>query len=290
MAQDTCALRRAGPADVQRIEAFLANHSDTSMYLRSNLMVHGLEPSEAAHATQMFVHTHRGSVQGVLGLTTSGYLLAQLPVPDIDLSPARTFWHGRRVVGMTGIPAQVDRVLLAMGLANEPMKLDRLEPLYALDLAALSGKLDRVRTPTAVDTSLLDEWFETYRGDTGLAGMEEDKRADALTRTRRAVETAGLRLLDIDGQTVAMTAFNAEIGDTVHVSGVFVPRNLRNRGYGRRVVAAHLAEAYARGIQRAILFAASQAAARAYEGIGFQRIGTYRVTLFAAPAIIQGAS
>ncbi|MEO9684847.1 MAG: N-acetyltransferase, partial [Tateyamaria sp.] len=50
--------------------------------------------------------------------------------------------------------------------------------------------------------------------------------------------------------------------------------------YGGQVIAAHLAQARDRGINRAILFAANRAAARAYEAIGFRHIGAYRVALF----------
>ena len=50
----------------------------------------------------------------------------------------------------------------------------------------------------------------------------------------------------------------------------------------RRAVALHLQEARDKGATRAILFAANEAAARAYESIGFERNGTFSLMMFLA--------
>ncbi|WP_299610531.1 GNAT family N-acetyltransferase [uncultured Tateyamaria sp.] len=289
MAQDTCVLRRAAPADAPRIEAFLAAHAATSMFLRSNLAAHGLGPSDAAHATEMFVHEDADRVHGVIGLTNGGYLMAQLADGSVDLSAARAHWQGRRVVGMTGLPNQVAHVLMAMGLADTQTTVDHDEPLFQLDLSDLAGPFDTLRVPQPSDREMLENWFFDYLCDTGASDSDLSTRADAVARAKRAVAGDTVRLLEVDALPVAMTAFNAEVAGMVQVGGVFVPRALRNKGYGRRVVAAHLAEARARGIGRAILFAASDDAARAYRAIGFEQIGTYRVALFKKAATIEGA-
>ncbi len=58
------------------------------------------------------------------------------------------------------------------------------------------------------------------------------------------------------------------------------PPELRGRGYARAAVALHLAEARDAGVPRAILFAANEAAARAYRAIGFRPGGYMRMMLF----------
>ncbi|WP_299043496.1 GNAT family N-acetyltransferase [uncultured Tateyamaria sp.] len=287
--QDTCALRRARPDDAQRIEAFLATHPATSMFLRSNLAAHGLVASDAAHATEMFMIEKDRQVCGVLGLTNGGYLLAQLPNPPRNLSEAIAAWRGRTVRGMTGVSKQVAHVLREFGLADTRMWDDTPEPLYDMDLERLKGPFASLRPPNAADRSMLEAWFYAYLQDTDFGDSEDAMRCDARARAQRAIERQTCRLLLSENAPVAMTDFNAEVADVVQVGGVFVPRPLRNRGYGRRVVAAHLSEARARGITRAILCAASAPAARAYESIGFRRIGTYRVALFGAPVEIRGA-
>jgi predicted GNAT family acetyltransferase len=72
----------------------------------------------------------------------------------------------------------------------------------------------------------------------------------------------------------------------VQVGGIYTPPALRGRGLARAAVALHLAEARNTGVSRAVLFAASPAAARAYTAIGFQPNGSFALVLFAAPVTI----
>lgn len=75
--------------------------------------------------------------------------------------------------------------------------------------------------------------------------------------------------------------------DAVQVGGVCVPPAVRGQGLGGAVVALQLAELREQGAKVAILFAANAAAARAYERIGFQQIGSYEVALLKAPIIVE---
>jgi len=59
------------------------------------------------------------------------------------------------------------------------------------------------------------------------------------------------------------------------VGGVWTPKALRGRGYARCAVAGSLLLARAEGARRAILFTNTGQAARAYEALGFTRIGEY---------------
>lgn len=91
------------------------------------------------------------------------------------------------------------------------------------------------------------------------------------------------RILTVDGQPVAMSSINARVIDTVQIGGVFTPKALRGRGYAGRAIAAQLNAEHAAGITKAILFAASQDATRAYSKIGFTQIGSYRLFLTKEP-------
>ena len=73
----------------------------------------------------------------------------------------------------------------------------------------------------------------------------------------------------------------------MQVGGVFVPPAHRGRGHGGAIVAAQLQELQKTGTQTAILFAANNVAARAYERIGFRHIGTYALAMLEAPLIIK---
>lgn len=84
-----------------------------------------------------------------------------------------------------------------------------------------------------------------------------------------------------------MTGFNAVAEDAVQIGAVFTPAALRNRGYARAAVSLHLKEAQAAGYRRAVLFAASKPAVRAYLALGFEPYGAFSLILFAAPEQVQ---
>ena len=67
---------------------------------------------------------------------------------------------------------------------------------------------------------------------------------------------------------------------------VYTPPALRGRGHAKAAVALHLAEARDAGVGRAVLFAASEAAARAYLGIGFQPSLEFALVLLTDPATV----
>ena len=74
----------------------------------------------------------------------------------------------------------------------------------------------------------------------------------------------------------------------MQVGGVYTPPGLRGRGQARRAVALHMQELRGEGVQTAILFASGAAACRAYEAIGFRRIGTYSLAILEEPVVIGG--
>ncbi len=141
----------------------------------------------------------------------------------------------------------------------------------------------------AGDAGLLERWSLAYNIET--MGAPDDDR----TRTRIKAETPGViaagntRLMIENGEPVARTAFNARLPDMVQIGGVFTPPDLRCRGYARRAVAAHLREARGEAAQTAILFASGAPACRAYEALGFERVGEYALAILAEP-VLYGAA
>lgn len=61
-------IQEASPSDAPAIEAFLAKHPDTSMFLRSNLLAHGIGFGDDDHSTRFFIWG-QDRIQGVFGLT-----------------------------------------------------------------------------------------------------------------------------------------------------------------------------------------------------------------------------
>jgi predicted GNAT family acetyltransferase len=280
-------LRPARSGDESAIEAFLSRHAETSMFLRGNLASRGLFDRESPHGTAYWL-AEKGGLTAVFGLSNAGFAMSQAP----DARPA--LWDafagavkGRMLAGITGEAAQVAEAKRALGVSEAAFALDAPEPLYRLGLAALAvpDGPGRLRSPTEADRDLLFAWTRAYSAELHMSSpdrLDEEARG----RADRALATGDVRLLELDGTPVAMTAINARLPDMVQIGGVFTPPELRGRGYARRVVALHMVHVHDEGINTAILFASGPAACRAYEAIGFRRIGSYSLAILKQPITI----
>ncbi len=286
-------IREAVSGDAAMLEAYLSQHSATTMFLRSNLAKHGVGWSDTAHSTRYFVFEENGDVVAVFGIARSGFLMAEASGAGRDAFRAfANCLSGQTILGMTGERHSVAGTLSALGLENASYRLFRDEPLLHLDLAMLPAPKLKLRRPGASDRSLLSEWMTHYELDTGLSETEAQAHAQIENRLSVALSSdTTLRLaLDDQGRPVAMAGINASVSDVVQVGSVFVPRSLRRRGFGRQVTAALLYEARETGASQALLFAASPAAEQAYLAIGFRPVGTYRLALLTEPYLVGGPS
>lgn len=265
-------IRLAMPGDKAALAWFLAGHLETSMFAASNLETQGLGGGDHPHATRFVLHLDAGRITAVLGLSNNGFLMCQAPQLTPDQARAMlTLLAGLPAQGMTGEAGQVSTVLAAL---DATPALNTVEPLFALDLARLPATTATIRPATPQDVPLLTGWFTRY--------LRETQTGPATQAEPRAQAAIGgsLRLLIKDGQPVAMAAINAAAGDAVQLGGVYTPAERRGQGLAGQAVAALLTERRAFGARRAFLFAASDAAARAYTRIGFARIGSYRIALW----------
>lgn len=149
------------------------------------------------------------------------------------------------------------------------------EVLAGLDITGAVGPVSQLR-------ALLVGWRADYHRE--ILGTPADRMVgQAGAEIDACIARDSHRVLVVEGRPVAMTAFNAMLTEIVQIGGVYTPPALRNRGYARLAVTLHLAEPAVRGVRRAVLFAASCAAARAYRGIGFQPAGSVALVVFDGP-------
>lgn len=279
-------IREQGPDDRAAVEGLLTARIDQAMFPLTNLREHGLGqgdfPSPHDHATRIW-----RTGNSLIALTRAGMILPLLDgSPDLTELPATL--NGLTVIGAVGPSTSVRPVLKALRLDRHPTFTDRDEPGFGLDLASQSvpgvpGTTLRPITPA--DLPLVTGWRETYIGEVmGSTGPEA--RAKAETDIASYLARDSHRLLIHHDKPVAMTGFNAILPEIVQVGGVYTPPDLRNRGYARTAVALHLAEARAQGCTRAVLFAATPAAARAYIAIGFQPAADFALVLFRQPVTL----
>lgn len=220
-------------------------------------------------------------VSGMVGLTDSGMLLLQWPGGDWAALGALS---GNRVSGVVGPADQVAALRAAMDWPDGLVRHASDEPGYRLELRdlILPGCSGYSLNPLSEEVALMVEWRCAYQVEV-FAADPDGAMATAARDVARWIAAGSHRMLRYRGAPVALSGFNAALPDVVQVGGVYVPPELRGRGHARRVVGLHLREARAAGVQRAVLFAANEAAARAYEALGFQPEGRMGLVLFASP-------
>ncbi len=279
-------IREAGQADYEALEAFLLAHIDAAMFPMSNLRAHGIGQngfaSEHLNATRYWVVGP--GVSGVVAVTRRGMILAVLP-GRADLGALPTALASMTISGAVGKAMATRHVLAALGLANTATRRDKDEPGFSLSLADLV-------VPDAMGATLMpacERWRDTlidWRAayDHELLGTPFEKaQTEAEEEVSAFIKAGSHRVLLRGGEPVAMTGFNARLPEIVQIGGVYVPPDLRRRGHVGLAVALHLLEARAQGVRRAVLFAANEAAARAYRSIGFQETGSMALVLFDGP-------
>ena len=277
-------IREAGPDDRSRLEALLLRNLDGAMFPLTNLRAHGLGAGGFAtdhrHATRFwFVDDAH-----MAALTQEGMLMALLD-QTCDLADLPDRLAGMTLTGAVGPAPSIRPTLRALGLQDQPARLDEDEPGLALTLADLEPTDlpgATLAPAAAAPPDLLIQWRAASMVET--QGMPPDAAlAKAAQDVAAWLDDDSHRVLLIDGQPVAITGFNATLPEIVQIGGVYTPPDHRNRGYARTAVALHLTEARTPGVTRAVLFAATPAAVRAYRAIGFQPAAAVSLVLYENP-------
>lgn len=268
--------RRCTEDDREMLMAHLETHLADAMFPYGNLRDHPLD-GDAPRAMRFW-----WDGQNALGLTREGMLMPVAPnAPDWAKLPDLDLQHPAGILGET---TQVRSLRAALALDLVPVQMDADEPSFDLALKDLvMPTLDRLQL-VPLDTRHRDIttiWRSGYCTET-LGTPESDAYAVATRDIDNYIARNSHRVLMRDDTPVGMTGFNMQASDTVQVGGVYTPPHLRRQGLARAAVALHLAEARDKGAVRAVLFAASEQAARAYQAIGFTRRGSYSILLFGA--------
>ena len=262
-------LRLASTADHPAIEAFLRRHEASSIFPLANLMNGSPQKLWCAQGETGLA----GVVAGVVALNPNGVLMPQWP--GLDAAAARRALAGQPISGIVGPSDQVAALLTALDIGPRRLRHDGREPLCQLNLPDLilpqpmGTRLEPLRES---DRDIVTRWRMAYHAES-MGQAEDGALAQAQGDVGRWLAAGNHRVLWRGDDRVAMTGLNARLPDVVQVGGVFVPPSLRSQGLARRAVAFHLAEARSAGASRAVLFAASPAALRAYQAIGFTQIG-----------------
>lgn len=275
---------RATPDMGAKLCDFLRQHLDHAMFPLNNIAQYGID-GRHDYAMRFWVAKAGGVITDAVGLANSG---AVMPVcPNADWAALRAALQGESVARFLGPAQQVRPLIAALGMENVATTLDDDDGQYALELSQLrlpDGPGNIVPIAQAPEAVIRD-WLVQYEREALQAPPEQAVRDADFSYNQYCAESSHVVLMA--GETpLAMTGFNARIPEAVQIGGVFTPPDLRGRGYARRALALHLDSARGKGVSRASLFAASEVAARAYIGIGFERIGDWTLYMMADTHVV----
>lgn len=275
--------RSATDADVPKIDIFLSQHIQTSMFPLANLRDFGLRGDDPRSVN---IWVLGGGPRAVFAITNEGMVLAQCPdCSDAELAAAIALIRGHKLFGLASEATQARRIMQLAGWEDRPATLNSDEPGFTLQLGdlVLPDTTGARLVPLGdVERSIPEAWRESYLVE-AMDFAPERAQMQAKKDIAIYAQRNSHRVLLVDDQPVAMTGFNARLPEVVQIGGVYTPPNLRGRGYARLAVALHLVEARNAGASRAVLFAASDLAARAYMSIGFKPAGHFSLILFTNP-------
>jgi uncharacterized protein len=275
-------------------EAFLKKYTATSMFLRSNARAAGMEDrGDMFHAHYLGAFT-RGELIGVIAHCWNGMILPQAPEPEVlaELYAALLRLPTVKRRGIRGASGEYQQICaIADWLKPAPVQLQSCECLFGIGLANLRVPplLHRgevvCRRIEERDLPTLLAWRIDYAIETLQVTHEDiDSGEEEASLQNWLGRGHGFVLQEIEsGELLSTAAFNAALPDVVQIGNVWTPPELRSRGYARAVVAGQLLIARGEGVREANLFANNRAAIKAYEAIGFRRIGDFGILLLKRP-------
>ncbi len=275
----------AVPADLAEVDAFLSAHVTCAMFPLTNLRQHGMSGDDP-QGQDLWLSRHGGNVSDVLALTRAGMVLPVLPSATYELA-ARVL-AGRTVSGIIGRQDWARGMAQACGVSG-PYTLNRDEPHFALVLSdlRLPQGLGQIVPLAQAPEDTIKSWIHAYMIE-ALNTTKAQADTEVFIRYDRYVAANSHVVLMEGTQPLAMCGFNARLPQIVQVGGVYTPPALRGRGHARRAIGQHLAQARMAGVQRAVLFSASEQASNTYRALGFSQIGQWTLLLLANPQVICG--
>ncbi len=288
-------IRRLQLGDEVALEQFLSLYPDTSMFLRSNLRASGLEYRDECYHGDYFAsfrsEPSKDTINGVLAHYWNGNVMMQ--AEDFD-SLKQLCFHFRRKIsrplaGILGDGDQSAFVISELGLPHNNFAINGNDGLYSLALSSLEilslpqDKNVQMIQAGDIESSVLVEWIKQY--EKAVLGLDNDNAFDARAKNRadRMRQEKNAWILLSDQTPVSLCGFNAQLPEIVQIGPVWTPPEHRNKGYARVLLALVLEQARTQGVKKAVLFTDNPAAAKAYQAVGFELLGSYRIALLKRP-------
>lgn len=288
----TMHVRKLTNQDFQDFDNFLSRYTETSMFLRSNARISGLEYCESSAYTAVYLAAIVNSrIVGILALCWNGSILFQIPHLEY-VNPFLRFtiqsYSDFKLKGILGPNKQAQKILKYLSLPTKDFCFSSVESSYLLNLEnlivpnLLKNRIGNCRPAVERDLCQLISWRIAYDKETfGLDFEESSFKIEKDLRERIRDQT--IFVLETNGEIVSMADYNAMLPDIYQIGGVWTPPHLRSKGYAKAVIAGALLAARQKGVSKATLFTKNPYAMRCYEKIGFEQIEEYHISLLREP-------
>ena len=278
-------IRKLTNNDINIIDTFLSKSWQYTMVIRSNIRRVGVEYKKQRFGGEYIgAFDNDGILVGVLAHYWNGLLMGCVRNNDILSALIADFkiWCVRDVAFVFGHDETACAIINMLGITNEKYRLNNAEDLYMLSLDDLIMPTDfsdvDVVFPCDISVNTLTNWITAYEIESLGAKDTKEQRAHIQDRVQMILESDNHWVLLDEGVPVSLSGFNAVLPDIVQVGPVWTPPEYRGRGYARSLVALTLEQAKNNGVDKTILFTNNPSAKKAYEAIGYEKIGTYRLS------------
>ncbi|WP_218123952.1 DUF4081 domain-containing GNAT family N-acetyltransferase [Quadrisphaera sp. DSM 44207] len=277
-----------GDADTPAVLALCAQDPVANVFVSSRVSAVGADPARLGG--QLWGWCPDGPLRALCweGANLVPVLGEGVGEEALDAFAARARRSGRRCSSLVGPAGAVlglwERLQAGWGRARE---VRPEQPLMAIDAAPLLAPDLGVRATTPADLDVLvPACIAMFTEEVGYSPVGPDggatyrRRVEELVRAGRSFA----RIERVDG--AAQVVFKAELGavapGVVQVQGVWVHPHRRGQGLAGPGTAAVVQAARAAGLGTVSLYVNdyNTRAVRAYERVGFARVGTFATVLF----------
>lgn len=276
-------------SDKRALEEFLAPHKTKSMFICSNLKSAGIDYKGSDFEGEYFgCFDSNNKLQGVIVHYWNGNLMMHAENKTIL---KELIFHiknniTRPIAGVLGPNMQTEHVIKKLRLSKFSFSINSNEGLYEINLEDLNPPFmsaDMNIAPTqSLPVIMLLEWMKNYEIE-ALGALVNDDLIDRVQKKVDRILRGDSWVLFKENVPVSIVAFNARLEDMVQVGPVWTPIEYRNKGFARMLLAYSLNQEKLKGTKKAILFTDNPAAIKAYNAIGFKKIGNYRLALLQKP-------
>jgi hypothetical protein len=275
------------PGEEELVDSFLKPHTSFAFFMRSNLAKSGLlfegkanqgdyfGAFEADRLSGVLMHGWMGNVQAFAPDFAAMTVLSQAWKKHLATKP-------RKIQIFIGPSAHIKNLLCTLGVGLSDLRRGGgHESLFSLSLEKmvlpplLQNPAVSVRRADKADAELLTSWRHDFFVESVSAIPGKETHALARTEIQRRLDEGDLFILEHQGTPVSFCGVGGFLSDWTNVGLVWTPPDKRNKGYGRTVTAGALSILKREGQTNAVLFSSRMDAQKAYNAIGFTRIGDW---------------